>query len=318
MKTLIGGLCMAVLLSAASDTRLSDAAMQGNQDAVRSLLKQRVDVNAPQGDGTTALHWAAYRDDLEMVKLLLAAGANAQATTREGAITPLLMACQNGNVTIIEAIVKAGADVNAVKSNGTTPLMMAAASGSANAVETLLAHGANVNAKELAHGQTALMFAAALNRAAAIKILMANGADASVATNVRKLERVRFDQDGNVVEEKAPQKGAEKAEPGAAKSDEAAAQQENAEQAKAREQAEAAQRSDLDVLAHALAFKSVEYRLSKPQARAGDVANRPPRKVGADFMGGMTALIYAAREGHMDALRALVEAGTDINQVNGD
>jgi ankyrin repeat protein len=318
MKTLIGGLCMAVLLSAASDTRLSDAAMQGNQDAVRSLLKQRVDVNAPQGDGTTALHWAAYRDDLEMVKLLLAAGANAQATTREGAITPLLMACQNGNVTIIEALLKAGADVNAVKSNGTTPLMMAAASGSANAVETLLAHGANVNAKELAHGQTALMFAAALNRAAAIKILMANGADASVATNVRKLERVRFDQDGNVVEEKAPQKGAEKAEPGAAKSDEAAAQQENAEQAKAREAAEAAQRSDLDVLAHALAFKSVEYRLSKPQARAGDVANRPPRKVGADFMGGMTALIYAAREGHMDALRALVEAGTDINQVNGD
>jgi ankyrin repeat protein len=318
MKTLIGGLCMAVLLSAASDTRLSDAAMQGNQDAVRSLLKQKFDVNAPQGDGTSALHWAAYRDDLEMVKLLLAAGANPQATTREGAITPLLMACQNGNVTIIEALLKAGADVNAVKSNGTTPLMMAAASGSASAVETLLAHGANVNAKELAHGQTALMFAAALNRAAVIKILMANGADASVATNVRKLERVRFDQDGNVVEEKAPQKGAEKAEAGAAKSDEAAAQQDNAEQAKAREAAEAAQRSDLDVLAHALAFKSVEYRLSKPQARAGDVANRPPRKVGPDFMGGMTALTYAAREGHMDALRALVEAGADINQVNGD
>src|ERR1700752_4007538 len=86
MKTLIGGLCMAVFLSAApGDTRLPDAAMHGDQGTVRSLLSQKVDVNAPQGDGTTALHWAAYRDDPEMVKLLLAAGANPKATTREGA-----------------------------------------------------------------------------------------------------------------------------------------------------------------------------------------------------------------------------------------
>ncbi|HEX4595627.1 MAG TPA: ankyrin repeat domain-containing protein [Bryobacteraceae bacterium] len=311
MKTLIGGLCVALLLSAASsDTRLSDAAMQGDKDTVRSLLKQKIDVNAPQGDGTTALHWAAYRDDLDMVKLLLAAGANVQAATREGAITPLLMACQNGNAAMIETLLKAGADANAVKTNGTTPLMMAAASGSAEAVSALLRHRANVNAKESAHGQTALMFAAALNRAAAIKVLMANGADAGIATSVRKLERVRFDQDGNVVEEKAGEKAPEKPE-ATPEHDEAAA-------AKAREAAEAAQRSDLDVLAHALAFKSVEYRLAKPREKAGDVANRPPRKVGPDFMGGMTALLYAAREGHMDSVRALVEAGADVNQANGD
>src|SRR5436305_555545 len=121
MKTLVGALSMMMLLTAAfGDTRLSDAAMQGNQDGVRSLLKQKVDVNAPQGDGSTALHWAAYRDDLEMVKLLLAAGANAKVTTREGAITPLLMACQNGNAAMIETLLKAGADANAVKTNGTT------------------------------------------------------------------------------------------------------------------------------------------------------------------------------------------------------
>src|SRR5260370_32197130 len=121
MRIFIGALSMAVLLSAApSDTRLSDAAMQGDKDAVRSLLKQKIDVNAPQGDGTTALHWAAYRDDLEIVKLLLASGANVQAATREGAITPLLMACQNGSAAIIEALLKAGPDANAVKSNGTT------------------------------------------------------------------------------------------------------------------------------------------------------------------------------------------------------
>jgi uncharacterized protein len=319
MKILIGGLCMAVFLSAApGDTRLPDAAMQGDQAMVQSLLTQKVDVNAPQGDGTTALHWAAYRDDLEIAKLLLAAGANVQAATREGAITPLLMACQNGNAAMIDALLKAGADSNAVKSNGTTPLMMAAASGSVEAVKTLLDHGAGVNAKESAHGQTALMFAAALNRAAVVKLLLANGADAKIATNVRKLERVRFDQDGNVVEEKAPPKDAEKTGAGGPKSDEAVAEQDEAALAKAREAAEAAQRSDLDVLAHALAFKSVEYRLAKPAARAGDVANRPPRKVGPDFMGGMTALLYAAREGHMDSVRALLEAGADLNQVNGD
>jgi len=319
MKRLIGALSIVVLLSAAaSDTRLSDAAMRGEKDTVRSLLNQKVDVNAPQGDGTTALHWAAYRDDLEMAKLLLTAGANVRAATREGGITPLLMACQNGNAAMIVALLKAGADSNAVKANGTTPLMMAAASGSVDAVKALLDHGADLNAKESAHDQTALMFAAALNRAAVIKVLMANGADAKIATNVRKLERVRFDQDGNVVEEKTPQKGSEKAEAASPKSDEAAAEQDEAALAKAREAAEAAQRSDLDVLAHALAFNSVEYRLAKPAARAGDVANRPPRKVGPDFMGGMTALLYAAREGHMDSVRALLQAGADVNQINGD
>src|SRR5215467_7794925 len=117
MKTLIGGLCMAMLLSAASDTRLSDAAMQGNQDAVRSLLHQKVDPNAPQGDGTTALHWAAFRDDLEMVKLLIAAGADVKATTREGALTPLFMACTNGSAPIIDALLKAGADPNSANAN---------------------------------------------------------------------------------------------------------------------------------------------------------------------------------------------------------
>src|SRR5712692_3233340 len=135
-KSVVGGLCMAVLLSAAtSDTRLADAAMQGDKDVVRSLLKQKVDANATHGDGATALHWAAYNDDLEMVKALLAAGANVKAATREGAITPLFMACTNGNEAVIEVLLKAGADAKSVKSNGTTALMMAAASGSASAVK---------------------------------------------------------------------------------------------------------------------------------------------------------------------------------------
>ena len=125
-KSLIGGLCMAVLVSAAADSRLSEAAMQGNKEAVRTLLKQRVDVDSSQGDGTTALHWAAFRDDVDMAKMLIAAGANVKAETREGAITPLFMACTNGNAAMVDLLLKAGADPNSVKANGTTALMRTA------------------------------------------------------------------------------------------------------------------------------------------------------------------------------------------------
>src|SRR5271166_3179512 len=99
---LLCGLCTVAMLAAAADTRLADAAEQGDREAVRSLLKQKADVNGAQGDGSTALHWAAYKDDLEMAKLLLAAGANVKAATRIGAITPLFMACKNGNASVIE------------------------------------------------------------------------------------------------------------------------------------------------------------------------------------------------------------------------
>src|SRR5436309_1033345 len=128
LKSLICGLSMAVLLPAAGiDTRLADAAMRGDKDAVRLLLKQKIDVNASQGDGATALHWAAFQDDLEMAQLLLQAGASVKAATREGAITPLFMACTNGSAKMIEALLKAGADPNSTKSNGTTALMVASA-----------------------------------------------------------------------------------------------------------------------------------------------------------------------------------------------
>src|ERR1017187_718897 len=139
VKAFILGLSMAVLLSAAgTDTRLADAAMRGDKVGVRSLLKQKVDVNVPQGDGATALHWAAFQDDVEMAQLLLQAGANVKAATREGAITPLFMACTNGSAAMVERLLKAGADANSTKSNGTTALMIAAASGSADAVKVLL------------------------------------------------------------------------------------------------------------------------------------------------------------------------------------
>lgn len=309
MRVLMSGLLLAALVSA-GDSRVSEAAARGDRNAVRSLLQQGADIDGAQGDGSTALHWAALNDDLEMVNLLIAAGANVKVTTREGAITPLFMACQNGNAAIIAALLKAGAPANSVKANGTTALMMAAASGSAPAVKVLLDHGASVNARESVHGQTALMFAAALNRDAVIKVLLAAGADPNIATNVQKMARVRFDQDGNVVEDKPAPKGS------TAKSDEAMDAEAAAALAKA---ANETAKAELMAFGRSLGMKTVEYRVAKSRRKAGDVAARPPRKVGADFMGGMTALLYACREGYMEAVRALVEsdAKVDINQLSG-
>ena len=134
-KNLFAGLFLTALLSsAAGDIRLVDAAQQDDKAAVRGLLNQKVDVNKldvnqAQGDGMTALHWAASNDDLELVQVLLDAGANIQAETRLGGVTPLFMACKNGNASIVEALLKAGASASAPDAHGTTPLMMAAASG---------------------------------------------------------------------------------------------------------------------------------------------------------------------------------------------
>ena len=170
--SLIAGVLLSAAFIWAADTRLADAAQQGDADGVRALLKQKVDVNAPQGDGSTALHWAAHNDDVEMAKVLLAAGASVKAATRIGAATPLFMACRNGNAAMIEVLVNAGSDPKSVDQPGTTPLMMAAAAGNAEGVKVLLEHGADVNAREGVHGQTALMFAAALGHAGAIQMLL--------------------------------------------------------------------------------------------------------------------------------------------------
>ena len=326
MKTFIGGLCLAVLLSAASDSRLSDAAMQGDRDAVRSLLAQKVDVNAPQGDGTTALHWAAYKDDVEMAKMLLASGASVKAATRIGAITPLFMAAKNGSAAMIEILLKAGAESNATDEHGTTALMTAAASGSTEAVKVLIDHGADVNAKEGTHGQTALMFAAALNRDAAIRMLLAHGADPSITSKPVKLPPAgpRFD-DGNPVPEAKEEK------PAAAPGKESATDQKAA----------------LDALATSLGFKSAVYTAGKPEdapadlktmvqklsAKVDEMEKRLPgdkskgedgnnsmygiiRERGTLDMGGLTALLYAARDGHMEAAKALLESGANINEVS--
>lgn len=203
-RHLIRGFCATALLcgslaAAPADGRLADAAMNGNVDTVKLLLKQKVDVNAAQGDGTTALHWAAFRDDLDLAQLLLQSGANVKAATRNGAITPLTMAARNGSAAMVGLLLKAGADANTTSANGTTVLMDAAVSGSADTVKLLLEKAANPNAKEKQNGQTALMFAAWENRGAVIKMLASHGADLAVTSTVVKLEKETLDENGNPV-----------------------------------------------------------------------------------------------------------------------
>ena len=181
---LIGFVYLTALMVAATDTQVADAAMKGNKEAVRSLIKQAADVNAAQGDGMTALHWAALNGDVEIAKMLLYAGANLKATTRLGAYTPLSMAAKAGNSAIVGEMLKAGADPKAAGANGLTPLMMAATSGDPDAVRMLLERGADPNAKESDRGQTALAFAASFNRADAIRVLLKHGADANLPSNI--------------------------------------------------------------------------------------------------------------------------------------
>jgi uncharacterized protein len=162
--------------ASAARAPLADAAERMDRGKVRALLTQHADVNAPQGDGMTALLWAAYNDDVEIAGVLVHAGASVKAANRYG-VTPLSLACTNGDGPMIELLLKAGADPNAALPGGETPLMTAARTGTAGAVKALLAAGARVDGKDDRRGQTALMWAAAEGHAAIVQDLIEARAD---------------------------------------------------------------------------------------------------------------------------------------------
>jgi ankyrin repeat protein len=162
--------------AAPGDLRLIDAVKKADVKAVRSLIAACVDVNAPDVDGSSALHWAAQRDNLELVDLLLAAGAKAAAASRYN-VTPLALASTNGNAAIIDHLLKAGADPNSTSVEGETALMTASLTGKADAVRVLLSAGAKVDAIEPSKGQTALMWAASEGNAETAELLIASGAN---------------------------------------------------------------------------------------------------------------------------------------------
>ncbi len=180
----------------AAESPIADAAARGDREAVKALLKQAADVNAAQGDGMTALHWAALNGDVDLTQMLIVAGANVRATTRLGSYTPLYLASQKGNGRVIQALLKGGSDVKAGTTNGTTPLMAAAASGDIDAVRTLLDAGADVNEADGVRAQTPIMYAAASNRAAVIELLASRGADLKVTNKVSDLANLSRENAG--------------------------------------------------------------------------------------------------------------------------
>ncbi len=260
-------LCLASF--AAESSAVADAAMSGNTNALRTLLaRKNVDVNAPQADGATAIQWAAYRNDLEMADMLIAAGANVKLANRDG-VTPMWLAAQNGNAAILEKLLAAGADPNERHTNGETPLMMAARTGSVAALNVLLEHKADPNLTENLRGTTALMWAAEQSHPEAIKILLAHGADLS-ATSAPDTRNSRLNIAPTV-----------------------------------------AQRAAQDV--------NIGRRRPRPAAGAltgegGDDFTAFLRGQEKKDGGGLTPLIYAAREGCMECAKMLVEAGANVNQ----
>ncbi|HMF97364.1 MAG TPA: ankyrin repeat domain-containing protein [Vicinamibacterales bacterium] len=173
----------ALSIGAARDAApLADAVQHGDTQAVLSLLKARADVNAPQSDGATALHWAAYLDAADTTALLIRAGAKVDAANNYG-VTPLALAAGNGNAAIVNLLLKGGADPNRTVRAGEAPLMLAARAGRADAVKALLEGGAKVDAKETWNGQTALMWAAAAGSGPVVQALIDRGADVHARSN---------------------------------------------------------------------------------------------------------------------------------------
>ncbi len=174
--------CASSLVAAARDASVADAVQRGDRQAVTSLLKKHADVNAPQSDGATALHWAAYLDDAETTALLIRAGARVDAENNYG-VTPLALAAANGDAAVIDQLLKAGANPNGAVRAGERPLMLAARAGKTDAVNVLLDAGAQVDAKETWNGQTALMWAAAAGQGPVVQALIDHGADIRARSN---------------------------------------------------------------------------------------------------------------------------------------
>jgi ankyrin repeat protein len=296
-------LCLSAFVAGAEgSSEVADAVMNGDQLAVQKLLAQHADVNAPQEDGATALHWAVFRSDKEMVDMLIRAGANPKAANRDGS-TPLWLACINGDAPVITALLAAGADANEHLPLGRTPLMVAARTGNVDAIKVLLDHGADVNAKESLRGTTALMWAADEGHAAAIQLLVQHGADVKAQSD--PAERGRGPALGKSND---PRK---------------------AVAALGRALAAGIATPQLGALGTTSLIPVVpEGRGARGRGKAGAGAGgidqnddaavaafgfrgRPAPKDG----GGLTPLVYAVRSNDLDSVKALLAAGADINQV---
>jgi ankyrin repeat protein len=292
------------------DARLMEAASSGDVAAARSSLDRGADVNGAEGDGLTALHVAAEQGHAALVDLLIARGASVDAATRIGSYTPLHLAAMGAHADVASSLLRAGADVNAVTTNsGVTPLHLAAAAIDGGAtVEALLAHGADPNARESSAGQTPLMFAAAENRADAIRALLRHGADPSLTTRVVDvLYSYALDRAAGRVLNRAIDsiQIAEHGGPGWQPSTDDV------------ERAVRVQREFIASLPDVGPYDPVSLARVGPDFPGGPDVVRPPNtETLVGKTGGMTALLHASRDGHVEAARALLEGGADIDEVS--
>ena len=306
---LVRAVALALLLAcaapAAAQTDVADAAMRHDVAEVRRLVQSGADVKAVQADGATALHWAAYHGDAGLVALLLEAGADVSVANRNGS-TPMWLAATQGDAAVIEALLEHGADANEPLPLGRRPLMLAARSGHVDAVRVLLDHGADANAKEDARGTTALMQAADQGHADVMAVLIERGADiaatsAAVLRDGRTAALGKSDDPRAAVRRQVIAILCDQPTPDLGRLQELAA----------------GRRTEDEVLAEAAATRGDPCNLQRDNlgfviAEGEGRRNRGPR----DPDGGeLTALVYAARVGSIDAARVLLDAGADVNQV---
>ena len=324
----------ALMLSAsnpASDSPLADAVMRGDSAGLRVLLKQGADVNEVQGDGMTALHWAASRGNLAATRMLVSAGARLDPVTRNGNYTPLHLAAQNGRAEAVKALLAAGANVNATTSSGgASALHFAASSGDAATIDALVDKGASVNVREAAFSQTPLMWAAAANRVSAITALIKRGADVEAETRTQSIpEQEKKDRAYLVTRSRrlAAMKSAEAllaptavaatrgaATPGAASTAPASASAPTPRTAPPSSASAPAPASSTAAAAPAAPSGNSDTRITPT---AGDRRQRGPSYgdlVGSK--GGNTALLLAVRDGQSAAVNALLMAGAKVNHAS--
>ena len=345
----LGALCMAVVLwgwggASAPESPVADAAMRGDIETVRSLLREGADVNAAQGDGMTALHWSAVNDNAAMIELLLYAGATLESTTRLGGYTPLHLASREGQSDAVRALLEGGSKPNTFTTTGVSAVHLAAQAGKPDAIRALIGHGGDVDARDRQSGRTPLIFATAQNRLEAIATLIEAGADVSLATDVKDYP-VLSANDGRERSRRARiRKAALDPEPETQATGEpspAGAQRQGRPGQPATPYGRAGgavpdstPTPDSTAAPAAVADTAAPANLGPPEPDhptllpdttnpaaeppTGGTANQPRPLSYTDLVGqqgGMTALHYTMRDGQTEAARLLLESGADINQV---
>jgi len=290
-----------------AESPVADAAMRGEADRVRTLLRDGADVNAAQGDGMTALHWTALNGDLETTNVLLVAGATVEALTRVGRYTPLHLASSRGHASVVSRLLDAGSKPNATTETGVQPLHLAAQAGDAATVTALLGHGANVNARDETHGRTPLVFAASQNRLEAVKILLAKGADPRLMTKVIDYrERAAADNDARMARDRIV----------TATTGRATNSNINLNDPPPPGQGGGANPAGGGRAG--VGGQAIDPNDPPPGGgrRGGGVPGGPRSPSDIEQIGtqgGFTALHYAAREGYQDVAKALLDCGLDVN-----